>query len=100
MVFPVPDFPIPTFYPAARRAAMPASRPMERRSIGHSRKVWHVAVRCRFLVGETFSVADIALYAYTHVADEGGFDLASRPNVKAWLRRCAAALKPEKGSAP
>jgi glutathione S-transferase len=53
-----------------------------------------------FLVGETFSIADIALYAYTHVAHEGGFDLGSRPKVKAWLARCAAELSREKGSAP
>ena len=36
------------------------------------------------------TVADIALYAYTHVAGEGGFDLAHYPNVTAWLARAAA----------
>jgi len=34
-----------------------------------------------------YSIADIALYAYTHVADEGGFDLAGYPSLNAWLRR-------------
>jgi len=34
-------------------------------------------------VGERYSIADIALYAYTHVADEGGFDLARYPAVRA-----------------
>ena len=43
-----------------------------------------------FLVGEAYSVADIALYAYTHVADEGGFDLAPYPAVRAWLGRVAS----------
>jgi len=43
-----------------------------------------------FLVGETPTVADVALYAYTHVAHEGGFDLASYPAVTAWLQRFAA----------
>jgi glutathione S-transferase len=38
----------------------------------------------RFLVGERLSLADIGLYAYTHVADEGGFDLARYPAVRAW----------------
>jgi glutathione S-transferase len=38
-----------------------------------------------FLVGDKFTIADIALYAYTHVAHEGGFNLASRPNLQAWL---------------
>ena len=40
--------------------------------------------------GDAMTVADIALYAYTHVADEGGFDLAPYPNVTAWLARVAA----------
>ncbi len=38
-----------------------------------------------WFVGERYSVADIALYAYTHVADEGGFDLAGYPATRAWL---------------
>ena len=40
-----------------------------------------------FLVGETCSVADISLFAYTHVAEEGGFDLATYPAIKAWIGR-------------
>lgn len=40
-----------------------------------------------YFVGERFTVADIALYAYTHVAPEGGFDLADHPRVRAWLDR-------------
>ena len=36
-----------------------------------------------FLVGERFTIADIALYAYTHVAPEGGFDLAGYPAIGA-----------------
>ena len=36
-------------------------------------------------VGARLTIADIALYAYTHVADEGGFDLAIYPAVSAWL---------------
>jgi glutathione S-transferase len=43
-----------------------------------------------YLVGERFTLADIALYAYTHVADEGGFDLGEYPAIRAWLRRVAA----------
>ena len=39
--------------------------------------------------GSAMSIADIALYAYTHVADEGGFDLADYPGVVAWLDRIA-----------
>jgi glutathione S-transferase len=49
----------------------------------------HLASRT-FLVGERYSLADISLYAYTHVAHEGGFDLASYPAIRAWLERVAA----------
>ncbi|MEC7120039.1 MAG: glutathione S-transferase family protein [Pseudomonadota bacterium] len=40
-----------------------------------------------YLIGQTFSTADISLYAYTHVAHEGGFDLSAYPAVQAWLNR-------------
>ncbi len=46
----------------------------------------HLAKRT-FFVGERYSIADIALYAYTHVAHEGGFDLSRFPAVQAWLAR-------------
>jgi len=67
-----------------RRALLPAKRAqgyaalqvMERHLSDHP-----------FFVGERYTIADIALYAYTHVADEGGFDLAPYPAVTAWLAR-------------
>jgi glutathione S-transferase len=40
-----------------------------------------------FLVSDRYTIADIALYAYTHVADEGGFDLSQFPAILAWLER-------------
>ncbi len=43
-----------------------------------------------WLVDDAMTLADIALYAYTHVADEGGFSLAAYPNVRRWLERVAA----------
>ena len=43
-----------------------------------------------FFVGERLSLADIALYAYTHVAPGGGFDLAPYPHLLRWLDRVAA----------
>ena len=43
-----------------------------------------------FFVGDACTVADLALYAYTHVAGEGGFDLAFYPAVRTWLARVAA----------
>jgi glutathione S-transferase len=50
----------------------------------------HLAGR-RFFVGESLTLADVALYAYTHVAEEGGFDLARYSAIGAWLERVAAA---------
>ena len=43
-----------------------------------------------WFVGGRYTIADIALYAYTHVAHEGGFDLAGFPCVRAWLDRVRA----------
>lgn len=43
-----------------------------------------------FLAGEKVTTADITLYAYTHVADEGGFELEAYPAIRAWLDRVAA----------
>jgi len=67
-----------------RRALLPSKRAqgyaalqvMERHLSDHT-----------FFVGERYTIADIALYAYTHVADEGGFDLTPYPAVNAWLAR-------------
>ncbi len=42
-----------------------------------------------FLVGDRYTIADIALYAYTHVAPEGGFELEPYPAIRAWLTRVA-----------
>lgn len=44
----------------------------------------------RFLTGETLTTADISLYAYTHVANEGGFDLSNFPNINLWLKRMSS----------
>jgi glutathione S-transferase len=43
-----------------------------------------------FLVGERYTIADIALYAYTHVAPEGGFELDPYPAIRDWLVRVQA----------
>jgi glutathione S-transferase len=43
-----------------------------------------------WLVGDAFSIADVSLYAYVHVAGEGGFDLGPYPAVGAWIERLAA----------
>ena len=43
-----------------------------------------------FFCGDTVTLADIALFPYTHVAEEGGFGLGDYPQVKAWIARVAA----------
>ncbi|MDJ1173897.1 glutathione S-transferase family protein [Roseofilum capinflatum] len=43
-----------------------------------------------FFVGEGYSVADIALFAYTHVAPEGGYDLSGFPAIQNWIGRIEA----------
>lgn len=46
----------------------------------------HLSTR-KFFVAEKLTVADVALYAYTHVAPEGGFDLSKFPHVQSWCER-------------
>ena len=65
--------------PAKHAAGYRALDAMERRLEG---RAW--------LVGNAISLADIALYAYTHVAEEGAFDLSRYPAIRAWLDRVAA----------
>jgi glutathione S-transferase len=69
-----------------------ADRLAERREAGYralSAMEGHLDGR-DVLVGDALSLADIALYAYTHVAHEAGFDLAGYPAVRAWLDRVAS----------
>jgi glutathione S-transferase len=49
----------------------------------------HLGSRSYF-VAERYGIADIALYAYTHVAEDGGLELSPFPNLRAWLARVAA----------
>jgi glutathione S-transferase len=49
----------------------------------------HLAER-RFFVANTYSIADIALYAYTHAAGDGGFDLGAYPAIRDWIARIEA----------
>jgi glutathione S-transferase len=72
----------------AQRAQMPAKRDAGEAALKLMDE--HLAGRSWF-VGDRLSLADIALYAYTDVAEEGGFDLSRYPAVKAWLARVAAA---------
>jgi glutathione S-transferase len=51
-----------------------------------------LAASAGWLAGERLSLADVALVAYTRMADEGGFDLADYPGVQAWVARVEAAV--------
>jgi glutathione S-transferase len=48
-----------------------------------------------WFIGPTMTIADIALLAYTRLAHEGGFDLAGRPNIQAWIARSERLLRLE-----
>jgi glutathione S-transferase len=64
----------------------------ERRAKGHQALAVmekHLERRS-FFVNERYSIADIALYAYTHVAPDGGIELSAYPNVLAWIGRVAS----------
>ena len=73
-----PDTPRRAELPRLHQGGHAALAVMERRLAEHP-----------FLVADRYTIADIALYAYTHVSDEGGFDLAGYPGVQAWMERVA-----------
>lgn len=68
---------------------------MQREQIAVKRKAGNEALKLMdghldgrdWFIGDRISLADICLFAYTHVADEGGFDLELYPNVIAWMER-------------
>jgi glutathione S-transferase len=75
---------IQKFLPAdhPRRVELPRLR---ERGYQALRVLEHYLQSTAFFVGDSYSIADIALYAYTHVAAEGGFDLAPFPAIQAWM---------------
>jgi glutathione S-transferase len=68
-------------------AELPAKQEAGHRTLAAMER--HLAEHA-FLVGERYTVADIALYGYTSVAGEGGFELGRFPAVQTWLARVAA----------
>jgi len=71
----------------AQRAQLPAKQAAADAALALMED--HLAMRDWFAANR-FTLADIALYAYTHVAGEGGIDLARYPAISAWLARVAA----------
>ncbi|TGP15089.1 glutathione S-transferase C-terminal domain-containing protein, partial [Mesorhizobium sp. M1D.F.Ca.ET.231.01.1.1] len=47
-----------------------------------------------FLVGDRLTIADIAVYAYSHRAEDCGFELADYPAISAWVERVGEAIGP------
>ena len=70
-----------------RRRQLPQKQKLGYDALGVMER--HLAAH-EYFVGDEPSIADIALYAYTHVAHEGGHDLSPYPRVHAWLARVAA----------
>lgn len=75
------------FYLAMPEERMEEYHSLHRRGNKALKVMEQQLLRTPFLVGDNFSIADIALYAYTHVADQGGFDLTQFPAIQAWLAR-------------
>jgi glutathione S-transferase len=75
------------FYLGLPEARMEEYRSLHKRGYKALKVMEQQLLRTPFLVGEQFSIADIALYAYTHVAHQGGFDLTQFPAIQAWLVR-------------
>jgi glutathione S-transferase len=65
--------------PGKRKSGVAALQVMEQHLRAH-----------RFFAGDDYTIADVALYAYTHVAGEAGFDLSPFPAIRAWIERVAA----------
>jgi len=70
-----------------RRAELPRLQERGHKALGVMQQ--HLA-REPFFAGGSYSIADIALYAYTHCAADGGFELARYPAIVAWLARVRA----------
>src|SRR5829696_4680196 len=70
-----------------RRTALEAKQKLGYDALGVMER--HLVVN-DFFVEVRYTVSDIALYAYTHVADEGGFELGGFPAVRAWLERVSS----------
>jgi glutathione S-transferase len=87
-----PNIAVVRFWVAVSPDPPPEAELQARRAAGHAALAAmerHLATR-PYLVAERYTIADIALYAYTHVAHEGGFGMSGYPAIGAWLARVAA----------
>ena len=70
--------------PAERQAELVAKKPAGEAALGVMEQELQ---RTPYITGDEFTIADIALFAYTHVAPEGGFSLEPYPAIRAWIAR-------------
>ena len=78
------------FYLGLPQARIEEYRALQKRGYKALDVMEQQLARTPYLVGEHYSIADVTLYAYTHVAHQGGFDLAAYPSIQAWLARVAS----------
>ena len=89
------------FLPAdhPRRAQLPALQDSGNEALAAMERHLH---RLPWFGGERYTIADIALFAYTHVAEDGGFDLGAYPRIEQWLKhvRQQPGFVPMRGADP
>ena len=78
------------FYLGLPQARLEEYRALQKRGYKALDVMEQQLARTPYLVGEHYSIADVTLYAYTHVAHQGGFELGSYPSIQAWLQRVAS----------
>ena len=78
------------FYLGLPQARLEEYRALQKRGYKALDVMEQQLARTPYLVGEHYSIADVTLYAYTHVAHQGGFELGSYLSIQAWLQRVAS----------
>ena len=78
------------FYLGLPQARIEEYRALQKRGYKALDVMEQQLARTPYLVGEHYSIADVTLYAYTHVAHQGGFDIAAYPSIQGWLTRVAS----------
>ena len=85
------------FWTLTRRMEINAGRMIDSRRENGERgldALEHVLAEASFLYGDSLTIADLAVYAYTHRAEDCGFSFGSRPGLSAWLDRVAKQIGP------
>ena len=78
------------FYLGLPEARLEEYRALQKRGYKALDVMEQQLARTPYLVGDCYSIADVTLYAYTHVAHQGGFDLSGYSAIRSWLQRVAS----------